>query len=48
MRASTAASLVGAAVLSTLVYPMAGLRPRRRAAPAKAPEAGPAPSVAVP
>ena len=48
MRASTAASLVGAAVLSTLVYPMAGLRLRRRAALAKAPEAGPAPSVAVP
>ena len=28
MRASTAASLVGAAVLSTLVFPMLGLRLR--------------------
>jgi hypothetical protein len=28
MRASTAASLVGAAVLSTLVYPILGLRLR--------------------
>jgi Kef-type K+ transport system membrane component KefB len=34
MRGSTAAALVGAAVLSTLVYPMAGLRRRRRGAPA--------------
>jgi Kef-type K+ transport system membrane component KefB len=32
MRASTAASLVGAAVLSTLVFPMLGLRRRARAA----------------
>ena len=32
MRASTAASLVGAAVLSTLVYPMLGLRLRRNTA----------------
>ena len=31
MRASTAASLVGAAVLSTLVYPMLGLRLRKGA-----------------
>jgi Kef-type K+ transport system membrane component KefB len=31
MRASTAASLVGAAVLSTLVYPILGLRLRRDA-----------------
>ena len=41
MRSSTAASLVGAAVLSTLVFPMLGLRlrgdaPRRGAAPAEA------------
>ena len=35
MRASTAASLVGAAVLSTLVFPMLGLRLRRRAALAR-------------
>ena len=38
MRASTAASLVGAAVLSTLVYPILGLRLSRRAPlPAAAP-----------
>ena len=47
MRASTAASLVGAAVLSTLVYPMAGLRMRRRAAPSPAPDVEPAPAGAV-
>jgi len=39
MRASTAASLVGAAVLSTLVYPMLGLRLRGDRA-AEAPPAG--------
>ena len=38
MRASTAASLVGAAVLSTLVFPMLGLR-LRRGAPADVPPA---------
>jgi hypothetical protein len=32
MRSSTAAALVGAAVLSTLVYPILGLRPARRPA----------------
>lgn len=37
MRASTAAALIGAAVLSTLVYPLVGLRLRARA-PAAAPE----------
>jgi hypothetical protein len=31
MRSSTAASLVGAAVLSTLVFPMLGLRTRKGA-----------------
>jgi Kef-type K+ transport system membrane component KefB len=36
MRSSTAASLIGAAVLSTLVYPIAGLRLRRDAARAPA------------
>ena len=35
MRASTAASLIGAAVLSTLVYPIVGLR--LRPSPAAAP-----------
>ena len=39
MRASTAAALVGAAVLSTLVYPILGMRVRRGAA-AEAPAAG--------
>jgi len=38
MRASTAASLVGAAVLSTLVFPMLGLRMRRAAGSSTAPE----------
>ena len=38
MRASTAAALVGAAVLSTLVYPILGMRVRRGAA-AEAPAA---------
>jgi Kef-type K+ transport system membrane component KefB len=38
MRASTAAALVGAAVLSTLVYPIVGLR-LRRDAPVEAPPA---------
>jgi hypothetical protein len=36
MRASTAASLVGAAILSTMIYPLVGLRlrgERARAAP---------------
>jgi Kef-type K+ transport system membrane component KefB len=37
MRASTAAALIGAAVLSTLVYPLVGLRLRARA-PATAPD----------
>jgi Kef-type K+ transport system membrane component KefB len=36
MRSSTAASLIGAAVLSTLVYPIAGLRLRRDSARAPA------------
>src|SRR6185312_13761675 len=36
MRSSTAASLVGAAVLSTLVYPIVGLRLRRDAPAAPA------------
>jgi Kef-type K+ transport system membrane component KefB len=34
MRASTAASLVGAAILSTTIFPLVGLRLRARAAPA--------------
>ncbi len=29
MRSSTAAALVGAAILSTMIYPLVGLRPRR-------------------
>jgi Kef-type K+ transport system membrane component KefB len=37
MRASTAASLIGAAVLSTLVYPLMGLRARRATAPLAVP-----------
>jgi hypothetical protein len=39
MRASTAASLVGAAVLSTLVFPMLGLRLRGRDGTANRPAA---------
>ena len=39
MRSSTAASLVGAAVLSTLVYPILGLKVRAAAAPPPAAEA---------
>jgi Kef-type K+ transport system membrane component KefB len=39
MRASTAASLVGAAVLSTLVFPMLGLRLRAGATPVETPMA---------
>jgi Kef-type K+ transport system membrane component KefB len=39
MRSSTAASLVGAAVLSTLVYPILGLRVRGAERPAPAAEA---------
>jgi Kef-type K+ transport system membrane component KefB len=46
MRASTAASLVGAAVLSTLLYPMLGLRRRRRVAPAPPADVVPAPVAA--
>jgi Kef-type K+ transport system membrane component KefB len=46
MRASTAASLVGAAVLSTLVYPMVGLRLRGDAA-AEVPPAAEVPAAAV-
>jgi Kef-type K+ transport system membrane component KefB len=38
MRSSTQASLIGAAVLSTLVFPMLGLRLRRGAAPQDEPE----------
>jgi Kef-type K+ transport system membrane component KefB len=41
MRSSTAAALVGAAMLSTLIYPMVGLTLKKRAAEA-APEAAPA------
>jgi Kef-type K+ transport system membrane component KefB len=37
MRPSTAASLVGAAALSTLIYPLMGLRARRAAAPVAVP-----------
>src|SRR3954453_22717345 len=37
MRSSTAAALIGAAVLSTLVYPMVGLRPRSEAPVGPAP-----------
>jgi len=40
MRASTAAALIGAAVLSTLVYPILGLRLRRPAGVAQPPAAG--------
>ena len=36
MRASTAAALVGAAIISTLVYPLVGLRLRRPSQPAAA------------
>jgi Kef-type K+ transport system membrane component KefB len=43
MRASTASSLVGAAVLSTLVYPILGLR-RRGDLARRPPEAEPAPA----
>jgi len=32
MRASTATALVGAAIISTLLYPLIGLRLRRRRA----------------
>jgi Kef-type K+ transport system membrane component KefB len=46
MRASTAAALVGAAVLSTLVFPMAGLRLRAGGPPAG--RAAPAAGVEVP
>jgi hypothetical protein len=35
MRSSTAAALIGAAVLSTLIYPMVGLRIRAAAATAE-------------
>jgi Kef-type K+ transport system membrane component KefB len=38
MRSSTAASLVGAAILSTLIYPFVGLALRRRRGPDPAPE----------
>jgi Kef-type K+ transport system membrane component KefB len=41
MRSSTAASLIGAAVLSTLVYPIVGLRLRGGASVAPAPAAAP-------
>jgi Kef-type K+ transport system membrane component KefB len=37
MRSSTAASLIGAAALSTLIYPLMGLRARRAAAPVAVP-----------
>jgi Kef-type K+ transport system membrane component KefB len=37
MRSSTAAALVGAAIISTLVFPLVGLRLRRDAAPDPAP-----------
>jgi Kef-type K+ transport system membrane component KefB len=43
MRASTASSLVGAAVLSTLVYPILGLR-RRGDLARRPPEPEPAPA----
>ncbi len=46
MRASTAASLVGAAVLSTLVYPMLGLRLRRDVVDAAAESAPELPGLA--
>jgi hypothetical protein len=41
MRASTAAALVTAAVLSTLIYPLMGLRTRGVGAPAAAPSTVP-------
>jgi hypothetical protein len=41
MRASTAASLVGAAILSTAIYPLLALR-LRRDRPSAAPEPSPA------
>ena len=44
MRASTAAALVGAAILSTAIYPLVGLRLRRDAPRAAEPEAAPAPA----
>ena len=44
MRASTAAALVGAAILSTAIYPLVGLRLRRDAPRAGEPEAAPAPA----
>lgn len=46
MRASTAAGLVGAAMLSTLVYPFVGLALRKRAALERSGEPEPAPAPA--
>ena len=45
MRASTAAALVGAAIISALVYPLVGLHLRRNA-PKDDPDAGPTPEPA--
>ena len=46
MRSATAASLVGAAILSTTIYPLIGLRLRRDASRTGEAEAEPAPAPA--
>ena len=46
MRSTTAAALVGAAIISTLIYPLVGLTLRKGAAEEDPPQEATAPSAA--